>query len=105
MWIRPAADAFSADDQEMLETLAVEAARVIQNTWLFEQSRLRARQLATLVNVSQTINSSLNLDDALQAITREACLLARRGCVRCCSWTNRGSGSICAPATERARPT
>ena len=53
----------------------MQAAKVIQNTWLFEQSRLKARLLETLVRVSQTINSTLNLDEALPIITREACAL------------------------------
>jgi signal transduction histidine kinase len=69
------ADAFSAEDQELLEGLASAAARVIHNTWLYEQLRLKARLLESLAGVSQTINSTLNLDDALGAITREACLL------------------------------
>lgn len=68
-------DAFSADDQTLLEDLAAEAARVIQNTWLYEQLRLKARLFETLVNVGQTINSVVNLGDALQTITREACKL------------------------------
>ena len=34
-------DAFSAEDQELLEQLAVQAAKVIQNTWLYEQLRLK----------------------------------------------------------------
>jgi signal transduction histidine kinase len=68
-------DAFSADDQELLEALAQSAAKVIQNTWLFEQLRLKARLFETLARVGQTINSALNLDDALQVITREACLM------------------------------
>jgi signal transduction histidine kinase len=68
-------DAFSADDQELLQALAVVAARVIHNTWLYEQLRLKARLLESLAGVSRTINSTLNLDDALGAITREACLL------------------------------
>jgi len=70
-------EAFSANDQELLEALAVQAARVIHNTWLYEQLRLKARLFESLAGVSQTINSSLNLDDALGAITREACLLVR----------------------------
>ena len=53
------------------------AARVIHNTWLYEQLRLKARLLESLASVSQTINSTLNLDDALSVITREACLLMR----------------------------
>jgi signal transduction histidine kinase len=65
-------DAFTADDQELLESLAAQAARVIQNTWLFEQLRLKARLLESLASVSRTINSALNLDEVLQTITRDA---------------------------------
>ena len=68
-------DAFSAEDQELLEALAGQAARVIHNTWLYEQLRLKARLFESLASVSQTINSTLNLDDALSAVTREACAL------------------------------
>jgi signal transduction histidine kinase len=67
--------AFSGGDQELLAGLATQAARVIQNTWLYEQWRLKARLFEALSNVSRTINSTLNLDEALTAITREACLL------------------------------
>lgn len=68
-------DAFSEDDQELLESLAAQAASVIQNTWLYEQIRLKARLLESLASVSRTINSALNLDEVLQIITREACEL------------------------------
>lgn len=68
-------NAFSPDDQELLEALAAQAARVIQNTWLYEQVRLKARLLESLASVSRTINSTLNLDEALNVITREACVL------------------------------
>jgi len=68
-------DAFSQSDQELLEELAVQAAKVIHNTWLFEQSRLKARLLETLATVSRSINSALHVDEALQLITREACTL------------------------------
>ncbi|PWU10779.1 MAG: histidine kinase [Verrucomicrobia bacterium] len=67
--------AFTAEDQELLEALAVQAARVIHHTWLHEQFRLKARLFESLVSVSQAINSTLNLDDALNAIIREACVL------------------------------
>ena len=70
-------DAFDAADQELLESLAQQAARVIHNTWLYEQSRLKARLLETLVSVSQIINSTINLDEALEVVTREACQLMR----------------------------
>ena len=70
-------DAFSSDDQELLQELAVQAAKVIQNTWLYEQLRLKAKLFESLASVSRAINSTLNLDEALRAITREACELMR----------------------------
>ena len=75
-------NAFSADDQELLEELAVQAAKVIHNTWLYEQLRLKAGLFESLASVSRTINSTLNLDEALRAVTREACRLMR---ARMCS--------------------
>jgi signal transduction histidine kinase len=75
-------DAFDADDQDLLEQLAVQAAKVIQNTWLYEQLRLKAHLFESLASVSRTINSTLNLDEALRVITREACELMH---VRMCS--------------------
>ncbi len=76
------ADAFTAEDQELLQELALQATKAIQNTWLYEQLRLRARLFESLASVSRTINSTLNLDEALRAITREACELMR---ARMCS--------------------
>jgi signal transduction histidine kinase len=75
-------DAFTTEDQESLQELAVQAAKVIQNTWLYEQLRLKAHLFESLASVSRTINSTLNLDEALQAITREAGVLMR---ARMCS--------------------
>jgi signal transduction histidine kinase len=76
------ANAFSADDQDLLEQLAVQAAKVIHNTWLYEQLRLKVHLFESLASVSRTINSTLNLDEALRVITREACELMR---ARMCS--------------------
>ena len=74
-------NAFTAENQEVLQELAAQAARVIQNTWLYEQLRLKARLLESLVSVGQAINSTLNLDDTLKVITREACqLMAGKMC-------------------------
>ena len=70
-------EAFDADDQELLQELAAQAARVIRNTWLFEQLRLKAGLFESLASVSRTINSTLNLDEALRVITREAQVLMR----------------------------
>ncbi|HEX4342800.1 MAG TPA: GAF domain-containing protein [Verrucomicrobiae bacterium] len=70
-------NAFTPADQELFEELAVQAAKVIHNTWLYEQLRLKARLFESLVSVSRTINSTLNIDDALNAITHEAAELMR----------------------------
>ena len=75
-------DAFSAEDQDLLEQLALQAAKVIHNTWLYEQLRLKVHLFESLASVSRTINSTLNLDEALRVITREACVLMR---ARMCS--------------------
>ena len=75
-------DAFTAEDQDLLQELAVQATKVIQNTWLYEQLRLKVRLFESLSSVSRTINSTLNLDEALRAITCEACELMR---ARMCS--------------------
>jgi len=66
------AAAFTEADQELLQELARQAAGVIRNTWVFEQLRQKARLFESLTHVSRTINSALSLDDALNAITREA---------------------------------
>jgi signal transduction histidine kinase len=66
----------------LLQELAVQAAKVIHNTWLYEQLRLKARLFESLASVSRTINSTLNLDETLRVITREACVLMR---ARMCS--------------------
>jgi signal transduction histidine kinase len=75
-------DAFTAEDEALLQELALQAAKVIQNTWLYEQLRLKVHLFESLASVSRTINSTLNLDEALQVITREACALMR---ARMCS--------------------
>jgi signal transduction histidine kinase len=73
--------AFRAADEETLAALADAAAQVIRRAWAVEQWRLKARLFETLTDVSRTINSTLNLDDALRVITREACtLMAARMC-------------------------
>ena len=76
------ADAFTPEDQELLQELAVQAAKVIHHTWLYEQLRLKVMLFESLASVSRTINSTLNLDEALRAITKEACELMR---ARMCS--------------------
>lgn len=75
-------NAFGPAEEELLTDLAKQAALVIANTWHYEQLRLKARLFESLAGVSRTINSTLNLDEALEAITREARQLMR---VKMCS--------------------
>jgi GAF domain-containing protein len=87
-------EAFTAADQELLAELADQAAKVIHNTWLYEQLRLKARLFESLISVGHTINSALDLEEALQVITREASLLMEaQRCARCCSSMKRASPS------------
>ena len=64
------ADAFSADDQELLQELAIQAAKVIQNTWLYEQLRLKVMLFESLASVSRTINSHASLVMTRKASSR-----------------------------------
>jgi signal transduction histidine kinase len=68
-------EAFTDEDQELLSELAVQAAGVVRNTWLYEQLRHKARLFESLVSVGQAVNSTLSLDETLQSVTREACVL------------------------------
>ena len=64
--------AFTAEDQSLLEELALQAAKVMQNTWLHEQLRFKARMFESLASVNQVVQSAVNLNEALDAVTREA---------------------------------
>ncbi|MBX3731874.1 MAG: GAF domain-containing protein [Verrucomicrobiae bacterium] len=76
---RPAA--FSPADLDLLGEIAALASPAIRNTWHYEQARLKARFLESLVRVGQIINSTISRDEALQVITREArSLLQARMC-------------------------
>ena len=67
---RPAA--FTDEDELLLTEIATLAGRAVQNAWISEQFRLKARLFESLASVSRTINTAINLEEALQAITREA---------------------------------
>ena len=71
------ANAFGPANLALLQELAVQAAKVIHKTWLYDQLRLKAHLFETLASVSRAINSTLNLDEALRTITRETCGLMR----------------------------
>ena len=68
-------DAFSVEDEELLVAIANQSAQVIQNSWLYQAVAHNARQLESLFSVAQSIISSLNLQEILQRVTRDACRL------------------------------
>jgi signal transduction histidine kinase len=68
-------NAFSADDEELLVALANQAAQVIHNSWLYEAVAYNARKLEALFHIAQSIISSLNLEEILQRVTKDACEL------------------------------
>ncbi len=67
--------AFSVEDEELLVAIAHQSAQVIQNSWLYQAVAHNARQLESLFSVAQSIISSLDLQEILQRVTRDACRL------------------------------
>jgi signal transduction histidine kinase len=65
------ADVFDLNQQELLVNLASYAAIAIENARIHEESLQRARDLETLVEISQILNSSLSLEDTLLNICKE----------------------------------
>jgi signal transduction histidine kinase/uncharacterized protein YigA (DUF484 family) len=68
-------DAFSTEDEELLVAIANQSAQVIQNSWLYQAVAHNARQLESLFSVAHSVISSLNLQEILQRVTRDACHL------------------------------
>ena len=70
-------NAFNKNDLALLTELTNQAALVIHNAFLYEQSKIRANLFESLVRVGQVINSRQDLDEALNAITIEASSLMK----------------------------
>ena len=70
-------NAFNQNDLALLTELTNQAALVIHNAFLYEQSKIRANLFESLVRVGQVINSRQDLDEALNAITIEASSLMK----------------------------
>ena len=63
---------FTSADLKQLETLAAEAARVMQRLWTLGHLRNKARQLESLVTVGQSLVTKFEQQDLLDSLTREA---------------------------------
>lgn len=69
--ISPTKHAFSSDDEQLLTLLGVEAALAIENAQLLKSERRRRQEAETLRRVTNTLTSTLNLEDVLNAILEE----------------------------------
>lgn len=67
--------AFSRQDLELLSSLATHSAQIIHNARLFSDVHLQARKLSSLFSVGQAIISSMDLEEVLNKVTREAVAL------------------------------
>lgn len=71
--IRP--NAFTQTDLELLSNLATYSAQMIQNAQLFSDVRREAEKLTSLFGIGQTMISSIDLEEVLDRVTREAAKL------------------------------
>lgn len=65
-------EGFTADDADLLTMMGHQIAIALDNAHLFERQRERVRELATLNKVSQAINSDLDANSVLNAVTQSA---------------------------------
>jgi PAS domain S-box-containing protein len=63
---------FGQDDVQLLESVAAQAAIVIENARLFETEHTSRERLETLYRIGQAINSTLDADTILGRLTEEA---------------------------------
>ncbi len=70
--------AFEEGDLRLLELMANEAGRVLENVWLVGQLRRRAGQLQALVEVGREMADKREMEEVLRTIAREA-----RGLLEC----------------------
>jgi GAF domain-containing protein len=61
-------DAYTPEHAELALAFANQAAAAIQNARLFEETRRRARQLATLNEIGRAVSARLALDDVLERV-------------------------------------
>jgi len=64
-------DCFSLIDQQLLQTLATQAAVVLENAWLQMETQRRARKLAALNKASRAMASSLDRQTVLERVMVE----------------------------------
>ncbi len=78
------AEPFTVEDQQLIETLAAQAAVAIENARLYETECQRNRELALLNRVGQMFVSTLDLDPLLSTVLEEVRHVL--GIVACSIW-------------------
>lgn len=73
----PGRDEYSAEDEEVLLTVAAQAATAIANARLYAESQREQRQIEALVDVSRAVSQSLRMNEVLNLILRHATTLLR----------------------------
>jgi len=68
----PDYNAFDEEDRQALESLAAQAAIAIENARLYEREQRRACEAEAMVQVGQAINSTLDLDEILETVAKNA---------------------------------
>jgi len=64
-------NAYTEDDERLLETVADQLAVAIENGRLFEETRNQAERLGFLNRVSQAVNATFDLNELFEALYRE----------------------------------
>ncbi|MCL5103578.1 MAG: SpoIIE family protein phosphatase [Armatimonadetes bacterium] len=64
---------FDERDLEILGTVANQMAVAIENARLYARVNMRTKQLGSLLRISKTVTSTLNLDDILRQLSDEIC--------------------------------
>ncbi len=62
---------FAAEQVELAQTIASQAAIAVQNANLFEQSVVRTRELETLFDASQATALTLDLDEVIRSVAQQ----------------------------------
>ena len=91
---RDTAGPFSADDVDLLEAFAGQAAVAMENARLYEEAQRRRREAEVLAELARTVGASLDLDTVLQRITEGARELAASDGARIALREPEGAGVV-----------
>jgi PAS domain S-box-containing protein len=70
-----AADDYTQNDLNLLQTMAFQAAVAIENTILLKAARARADEMQQLYDLGVTVSSTLDVREVLRVVVAEACRL------------------------------